>query len=292
MLGLSISGTLGVFVTQIPLDVGLIMSIRTLIGSLFLLGIFLLSGREFSLKALGKNLPRLVVSGSLFGFSGLFIFKSYGAVGVGLTSIIYALNPVFIFMISLVFLREGFSYKKFLGLMVSVAGLVLINGASMTGLGLNMDFKYGILAAITYALMSIINKKIKGLDIILVSLVQLFVASVLIFAYLLLTGSLSFTWPGRRGLIYLGIISFLHTGYAMMLYFEGLQNLPAQSVALLSYIESLSALLASSLVLKERLGPVEILGAVLIIGGAIVGELVDSRGRRSKDDIGNGKINT
>ena len=65
----------------------------------------------------------------------------------------------------------------------------------------------------------------------------------------------------------------MNTGLAYVLYFSGLQKLPAQSVALISYIDPVSALVFSALLLHETMTPVQIIGAVLIIGGAILGEL-------------------
>ena len=58
-----------------------------------------------------------------------------------------------------------------------------------------------------------------------------------------------------------------------MLYFSGLQKLPAQSVALISYVDPVSALLFSAVLLHETMSVTQLIGAVLIIGGAILGEL-------------------
>ena len=55
--------------------------------------------------------------------------------------------------------------------------------------------------------------------------------------------------------------------------FSGLQKLSGQSVALISYIDPVSALVFSALLLHEAMTPVQLLGAVLIIGGAMFGEL-------------------
>ena len=60
---------------------------------------------------------------------------------------------------------------------------------------------------------------------------------------------------------------------AYLLYFSGLQKLSGQSVALISYVDPVSALLFSALFLRESLTPVQMIGAVLIIGGAMLGEL-------------------
>jgi len=73
--------------------------------------------------------------------------------------------------------------------------------------------------------------------------------------------------------LWLGLIN---TGLGCFFYFSSIGKLPAQSVAVCGYIEPLSAVLLSAIVLKERMMPLQFLGAALIIGGALYGELRDS----------------
>ena len=72
---------------------------------------------------------------------------------------------------------------------------------------------------------------------------------------------------------YLLVIGLLNTGLAYLLYVSGLQKLPGQSVALISYVDPVSALVFSALLLHESMSTLQTVGAVLIIGGAILGEL-------------------
>ncbi|MCT6923002.1 MAG: DMT family transporter [Metasolibacillus sp.] len=46
---------------------------------------------------------------------------------------------------------------------------------------------------------------------------------------------------------------------------------------MLGYLEPLSALIFSVMILAERLSPLQIIGAVLILGGAAYGELFRPR---------------
>ena len=52
-----------------------------------------------------------------------------------------------------------------------------------------------------------------------------------------------------------------------------MQRLPGQTVALLCYVDPLSAVVFAALFLGEQLTGIQILGAVLILGGALLGEL-------------------
>ncbi|MGM9682281.1 MAG: EamA family transporter, partial [Eubacteriales bacterium] len=53
-------------------------------------------------------------------------------------------------------------------------------------------------------------------------------------------------------------------------------------VAILGYSEPLSAVLFSVLLLGEKMLPLQIVGAVLIIGGALLGESAVFKGRKNR----------
>ena len=69
--------------------------------------------------------------------------------------------------------------------------------------------------------------------------------------------------------LFLGIVN---TGIGCCLYFSTIKELSAGSVAICGYLEPLSALLFSALLLSERLSFIQIIGAICIIGGAIFAE--------------------
>ena len=85
-----------------------------------------------------------------------------------------------------------------------------------------------------------------------------------------------------QGAVCLVVIGVVHTGIALFLYFSSLQTLSAQSAALCSYIDPGSALVFSALILDEKLSFVQIIAAVLILGGALFGELFSPNSARRR----------
>ena len=67
-------------------------------------------------------------------------------------------------------------------------------------------------------------------------------------------------------------VGILHTGIAYALYFGSIGNLPAQTAAIFSYIDPVTAILLSAFLLGEELSAFGIIGAVLILGGAVLSE--------------------
>ena len=68
------------------------------------------------------------------------------------------------------------------------------------------------------------------------------------------------------------ILGLLNTGIGCYFYFSSIGKLPVQTVAICGYIEPLSAVIFSIAFLCESMLPLQIIGAILIIGGAVSGE--------------------
>ena len=74
--------------------------------------------------------------------------------------------------------------------------------------------------------------------------------------------------------------TLLNTGGGCYCCFSAIGWLPVQTVAICGYIEPLSAVLFSVVFLHEALLPLQAAGALLIVGGAFMGEGVFQKNRR------------
>lgn len=68
------------------------------------------------------------------------------------------------------------------------------------------------------------------------------------------------------------ILGLFNTGVGCYLYFSSIGNLAVQTVAIVGYLELLSAVLFSVAILNETLYPLQWVGAALILGGAVFAE--------------------
>lgn len=135
-------------------------------------------------------------------------------------------------------------------------------------------------AAALYALIIIVTKRITHMSGLNCSAYELFISFIVMVLYLLVSGVKLPVIPAADDTVNVLIIGFVNTGLAYYMYFSALQKLPAQTSALISYIEPLTALIVSAAFLGEKLGAVQLLGAVLILGGACLGELKIKIGAR------------
>ena len=74
-------------------------------------------------------------------------------------------------------------------------------------------------------------------------------------------------------IVLLAVIAVINTAIAYSLYFGGLGHVPAQTAALMSYIDPVVAIILSATILGERLDAFAAIGIVLVLGSAVVGEV-------------------
>ena len=75
----------------------------------------------------------------------------------------------------------------------------------------------------------------------------------------------------------LAALGVINTAIAFHLYFSSIGRLPVQRVAVCGYLEPLSAVAFSVILLHEAMTPTRALGACLIVGGALMAEVLGGR---------------
>ena len=276
MGAMMIYGTIGIFREFLPISSGLLAFARGLIGGIFLLAWVLLRGGTLKLNISRKRFILLCISGAVMGANWMLLFEAYRYTTVPVATLCYYMQPTFLMLLSPLLFREKLTLKKSLCALVSLMGMVLVSGV-LEGAEAGSRNTVGILlalgAAVLYTTVIVLNKKNPVDNAEGKTVVQLFSATVVMIPYLLLTenaSQLDLNWPAILLILVVGIV---HTGVAYVMYFGSLQRLPAQTTAVLSYIDPVVAVLLAGLVLQQKMSAGEIVGAVLILGAALVSEI-------------------
>ena len=274
ILSMLIFGTNGYPVAHMSLDSGQIVLMRTLLGGLLLTIVVLLKG-GFDREAIRSERWPLLLGGTALGLNWVALFTAYRMLNVSLATLIYYVGPMIVLLLSPVLFREKLTGSKLIAVAVVAVGLVCISGSIAAG-GLSIPgLLASVIAALLYASLITFNKRIQRTSGLQTACIELDVAFFVVLIYVLLTTELPHIQ--RSDVPYVMWIGFINTGLAYLLYFSGLQKLPAQSVALISYVDPVSALIFSALLLGEKMSVIQLAGAVLIIGGAMLGELLKNR---------------
>lgn len=269
ILGLLLFGLNGIVASQISLSSGSIVFFRTLIGSVLLITVFLISGGRFQFLSINKiHLAFVVGSGIAMGVSWMFLYEAYQRICVGLASLIYYTGPVFVVLISPVLFREKLTSRKILCFVFVLTGMILTNLSQLQGGGDTIGFLCGIGSAVLYAFMVILNKKAETITDMKNAAIQLTVSFLTVTLFMLFRQGITVPSGGAQW-CWMFLLGFINTGVGCYLYFSSIGYLPVQTVSILGYLEPLSALLFSVIILEESFSFVQIIGAILILGGAV-----------------------
>ena len=186
------------------------------------------------------------------------------------------MQPTIVILLSPLIFKESIPSKKWVCVILSIIGMIFVSGFIESGIPPLSEAKgilFGIGAAVFYAAVVIMNKKLPGLDAYEKTIIQLLSAAVILVPYLLISRqSFHVEWTPTV-IVMLLIVGFVHTGAAYALYFGSMDGVKAQTVAVFSYLDPVAALLLSTVILHERMTFFGIAGAVLIIGAALIGEI-------------------
>lgn len=218
-----------------------------------------------------KQFLFLCVSGIAMGASWIFLYEAYAQIGVSISSLLYYCGPVFVMALSPVLFREKLTAPKILGFALVLCGIFFVNGNAFDGDGSSFGFLCGILSAVMYTFMVICNKKATDITGLENSMLQLFISFLTVALFVGLKQGFTIK-IAPSSIVPILILGLFNTGIGCYFYFSSIDNLPIQTVAICGYLEPLSAVLFSVAILREVMSPLQITGAVLIIGGAIFAE--------------------
>lgn len=277
-----IFGTIGVLRRHIPLSSAFIAFVRGMLGGLTILAFMKVKGIKVREDLSRRQVLWLALTGAVMGINWILLFEAFNHTTVAIATLCYYMQPTIVILLSPVLFREKLSAKKLLCAAVAIAGMILVSGiingnpqsGSFTGVLL------GLGAAVLYAAVIIMNKSkiVCSVNAYRKTMIQLLSAGAVMIPYLILSGTgIDSNALTPKTILLLLTAGILHTGIAYLLYFGSMSGIRVQSIAILSYIDPVSALFFAALFLKEPLSPAGIIGAVMIIGSAVIAEYEPGR---------------
>ena len=271
IFALLLFGSNGIVASLIHLSSYEIVLLRTLLGSLLLIAIFFIAREKLTFYKYKTQSVFLAISGIAMGTSWIFLYEAYDEIGVSLASLAYYCGPVIVMMLSPFLFGEKLTRIKVCSFLVVLVGIFLVNGTAFENGVSVWGLACGLLSAICYSLMVMFNKKANDITGLENSMLQLFVAFLTVAIFVGIKQGYRMEID-TQSIIPILVLGLLNTGIGCYFYFSSIGKLPVQTVAICGYLEPLSAVVFSVIFLKETMLPIQIIGAVLIIGGAMLGE--------------------
>ena len=273
---MTVMGTVGILRRYIEISSALLVFFRGLIGALAILLFILLFKRKEIKRISLKSFLMLLAGGVFLGVNWLLLFEAYNYTTIAKATLCYYLAPTVVLLLSPIIFKERLTPKKLIAAAVSILGMFFVSGMMESGGKEPEDIKgilLGIAAAIFYALLVITNKKETEADAYTKCTIELFSSATVLLPYILITEDFGAIQCSPKTVILILVAGIIYTGVAYVLYFGSMRGLRAQTISTLSYIDPVVALILPTVIFREQLSVWGIVGAVLILGSAILGEL-------------------
>lgn len=266
-------GSNGIVASCIALNSYEIVLLRTMIGSLLLITLFFITKCKLTFFKYKRQFAFITISGIAMGVSWIFLYEAYKQIGVSLASLAYYCGPVIVMLISPLLFKERLTVGKVISFIVVFIGIFFVNGQVIGEKRNVWGLFCGFMSAVMYSFMVICNKKAKNITGLENSMLQLTISFLTAAVFVGIKEGYAIHIESSDILPIL-ILGLLNTGTGCYFYFSSIGKLPVQTVAICGYLEPLSAVVFSAILLHETMLPIQILGAVFILGGAFAGELL------------------
>lgn len=183
--------------------------------------------------------------------------------------------PVFMALLGFIFYKEKITFLQFAGIMVALAGLLLLIGkGDITNIGL-IENKGDLLvlgSAFTWGVYSMVNKKISLSYSPLMTILYLFLMMVVIIIPFNLNSEtinsvINLSPTGWMLILFLGILC---SGVAYVIWAQALRDMESAKVGAFLYFEPLVTVIAAWFFLNEEITLLMILSGLLITAGVFI----------------------
>lgn len=252
--------------------------VLTRAGGAFLvvLAFVVLTGRARNLKVGGKDLASLVPLGVVsIGCFYLLYFYTIQESEVGTAAVLLYSSPAFVVILARIFLGEALSLFRVSALLLTASGIGLVVGAyDLSSLDIRpFVVLTGLGAGLSYGLYSVIGKPLTGrLPAYVINCYMLGIGAAILFAAAAPT---LHTLGGLPLGTYILLVAsaVVQTAFAYALYTTGLKRIEAGQASIIATVEVVAAGLVGTVFLAEELTGLKILGASLVVSGAVLAQV-------------------
>lgn len=199
----------------------------------------------------------------------LLYFAYANAIGIEVLVIQYSW-PIFVLVLSVLILKEKLNGRKILSILLGFAGVLLIlSKGNFNNIHLDNLFVNGVvlLAAIVFALFSVLSKKVK-LEALPLTTIYFITATLASFLSMIILSE--FKVPSSNSLIPIFINGIFVNGISYILWINALKYSNASFVAPFIFLTPVISMILLILFFKEELQLIYIVGMLFVLLGGII----------------------
>ena len=279
--------SLGLLTRTIPLDSFELAFFRAFL-SLPLLFVFFKLTKKNKETLPFKTIIYYHFTGGLIGIAWSLLFQGYKYTTLSNAVLIYNMCPVYVIILSPIFLKEKITSSRIITIAGCFLGLfLLIKGDLNLENSINQGMIWAFGAGFLYSIIVILNRsanlKNNNANIILITLIQLLGSSLILLPYQIINKSFTkMINLSVSNLILLLILALVHTALAYMIYFNTYKKLEAIEIVSFSYLEPLFTIFFGIIFFQEKLLVTQIIGGLFILGFTLWGELFNLKHKEKR----------
>ena len=273
---MALFGTIGTISRFVSVPTAYMCCVRSFIGAgVLLLFLWRLYGRMPDIQAFMNNLGLVIFAGIMNGLNWLLIFEGFRRTTVAIASICYYTEPIFLLISAPLFFGEKVASRKVICIEACFAGMVLVSdpfSGSVDAAGLK-GIAFSVMAAIAYTANVIATKKMRCISSVDVTVWELLIAGIVLLIYILFSSDAGQVNWGITDMALVALLGVVHTGFGYAVYYSSVRKIRADTASVLGYIDPVTSVLLSIVLLGESMAPSTAAGAVLILAASFMGGL-------------------
>jgi drug/metabolite transporter (DMT)-like permease len=209
---------------------------------------------------------------TIYGLETGLFFASLERIDVSLASLLMCSYPALVVAGAVLLRRERASRRRGAALVVALAGVVLVLAGGVGGSFDPVGVALALAAAVAYAVYVLVSDRLLGQTEPLVLATMLCAGAAIAFGLGgAATGSLA--GVGSSTLPIVAAIALVATVVPIAAFLAGVRRIGPSRATILGTIEPPVTIGLSALVFAERLGPLQLLGAGLVVSGVVILQL-------------------
>ncbi|MBS4190978.1 EamA family transporter [Bacillus sp. FJAT-49705] len=273
--GASLWGIIAFFVKGLA-DYGFtsmeIVAIRVIYAAIFLLLIGIIHYRK-QMKLIRFTDIRFFIGTGIFSvvFFNFCYFTTISQMNISIAVILLYTAPAFVTILSFIFLKENLNMNKIIAVIGTIIGCILIAGVSAGDSKLTfIGVITGLGSGLGYALYTIFSKfALKKYQPFTITMYTFIVAAIFLLPITQLWQKVDLLLNVNVLLYSIGL-GFIPTVLAYFIYTWGLEKTEGSKAAVIATVEPVIATLLGVMLYGERLGLIQIAGAILILCSVII----------------------
>jgi len=254
-----ISGLFGKFLTQ--------PSIIIVLGRVFFSSIFLFLGLTITKENLKlesrKDMLIIAFMGIVLAIHWSTFFQGIKLSTVAIGLLTFSTFPIFVTFMEPFFFGEKLKKEDIILAFITFAGVMFVIPDFQMGNEMTVGAMYGILSSLSYAVLSILNRKyVKEYKGVVIAFYEQLVSLIVLLPFFFIMEPV-FT---RKDIFLLILLGTVFTGITHTLFINSLKNIKTQTAGIISSLEPLYGIILSIFLLNEVPSVKEIAGGLLILG--------------------------